>query len=401
MFERRCATTLAGALLLLGAFPSVAQQRDDRSSPAPGCDPAARQKISERLARKAEPSLQREIWKEHLECAADGKMALADERSRYEYCGRLVYAGDLHFERLRCCGYEPQKKLFNCPVEIEHPTGFGAFPVPGSYEYVLTCIELDGAWKAVALDRVHLADAVSGKPPWYTAVTAEARNPLESMPLDGRALEARSILSWNLSPGNNCDYQPIWGNTIEYRIRLDPTDVPPPALPASKTVFATSTTQDGDLGGFSGANGICQARASAAGLSGTYKAWLSGRPDGFGGQNAKDFLSHASGPYRLVDGTQVADDWADLTDGSLDHAIDKDEHGNTVAGNVWTNTETDGRAHDHRRDCGPGSALGDVWGSDSQFESGRYGTVGATDSRWTMETNTACNLEFRLYCFEQ
>lgn len=401
MFHRRTALILGGIALLLVPANANARKGTKETRRPPGCDPEAREQISERLARVTEPETWREIREKHQRCAETGRRAVADDRSRLEHCGSPTYAGDLFYERLRCCGYEPQKKLFNCPVEIRHPAGFGAFPVPGSYEYVLTCVQLGGAWRAVALDRVHVANGVSGKPPWYTAVTAAARSPLAAMPLDGRTLNARSILSWNLSPQSDCNYRPIWGNVIEYRIRLDPSDDTPPEPPPGKTVFVTSTTQDGDLGGFAGANATCQARAVAAGLAGNFEAWLSGRPDGFGGQNARDFLTHSAGPYRLVDGTKVADDWADLIDGSLDHAIDMDEHGNTVGGNAWTNTETDGRAHDHRRDCGPGSDLGAVWGSSSRFESGRYGTVGATDSRWTMETNTACDRSFRLYCFEQ
>ncbi len=97
----------------------------------------------------------------------------------------------------------------------------------------------------------------------------------------------------------------------------------------------------------------------------------------------------------------VADDWTDLTDGSLDHAIDHDEFGNSVTGSVWTNTETNGKAHDITRDCGPGSSTSAVWTSASGFESGRYGTSTASSSQWTMTTNTACSNSFRLYCFEQ
>ena len=40
-------------------------------------------------------------------------------------------------------------------------------------------------------------------------------------------------------------------------------------------VFATSTLQDGNLGGLAGADAICNTRASAAGLPGAYVAWLS------------------------------------------------------------------------------------------------------------------------------
>jgi hypothetical protein len=352
------------------------------------------------LADNDDVSIRREIEEKYGYCAKEGAEIPRSEMARYEYCGRLAYAGSLHYERLRCCGYEPQKRLFNCPVEIRQPGGFGNSPVPGSYEYVLSCVVLNGVWQPVALDRVHLANAQSGRPDWYTAVTAEAGGELAELALDGRTIRARSILSWNLTPKGDCEYQPVWGNVIEYRIRLDPTDVAPPA-PAGKKAFATSTTYTGNLGSIAGAHSKCQARAGAAGLAGTFKAWISGRTTGFGDQNAADDLSHATVPYELVNGTKVADDWADLTDGSLDHAIDRDEFGNSVSGSVWTNTETNGMAHDYTRDCGPGSSTSAVWTSASGYESGRYGTATASNSQWTMTNNTACSNNFRLYCFEQ
>ena len=252
----------------------------------------------------------------------------------------------------------------------------------------------------MALDRVHLTNAQSGKPDWHTSVVAKASDELRELPLDGQTLRARSILSWNLTPKGDCDFQPVWGNVIQYKIRLDPTDTAPPAS-AGKKVFATSTTYTGNLGSISGAHAKCQARATAAGLAGAFKAWISGRTTGFGDQHAADHLTHATVPYELVSGTKVADDWADLTDGTLDHAIDRDEFGNPVTGNAWTNTETNGMAHDYTRDCGPGSSTADVWTSSSALESGRYGTVTASSSQWTMTTNTACSSSFRLYCFEQ
>jgi hypothetical protein len=38
--------------------------------------------------------------------------------------------------------------------------------------------------------------------------------------MNGMTRNARSILSWALPP-TNCNYQPIWGNALNYRIRLD------------------------------------------------------------------------------------------------------------------------------------------------------------------------------------
>ena len=173
----------------------------------------------------------------------------------------------------------------------------------------------------------------------------------------------------------------------------------------SRVVFATSQSFNGNLGNFSGADAKCQAAAQSAALSGTYKAWIGGRMDntgnGGGTQNVSERMTHSTGPYLLTTGTKVADDWTDLTDGSLDHGIDRDENGNLVTGSVWTNTKTNGKAFDHRRDCGPGGSQADVWGSADQFESGHYGNVGDSGSTWTSNTNTTCTSLFHLYCFEQ
>lgn len=43
----------------------------------------------------------------------------------------------------------------------------------------------------------------------------------------------------------------------------------------SKRAFVTSTTYTGNLGGISGADALCQARADAASLGGSWIAWLS------------------------------------------------------------------------------------------------------------------------------
>jgi hypothetical protein len=137
------------------------------------------------------------------------------------YCGSLSYLGNTSYEEMRCCGYDPQKRLFACPVEILRPVGFGPAPFPGSFENVLTCVDFGGGFQPVALDRVHLANAVSGEPIWNFAVIASARGRLAQLPLLGQTLQARSILSWGFTP-RNCYDKPYWGNAIDYQIRLDP-----------------------------------------------------------------------------------------------------------------------------------------------------------------------------------
>lgn len=71
--------------------------------------------------------------------------------------------------------------------------------------------------------------------------------------------------------------------------------------------------------------------AFAAGLPGEYKAWLA---DTTAASAPDQTFFRAPGGYRLVDGTVVADDWFDLTDGTLQHAISKDEFGGNRVGLV-------------------------------------------------------------------
>ena len=108
-----------------------------------------------------------------------------------------------------------------------------------------------------------------------------------------------------------------------------------------KTVFITSESFNGDLGGLKGADDKCQAEADAPASivpSGTYMAWLS---DGSNSPNTR--FTKSSHPYVLPDGTKIAENYSDLTDGSIQNFINIDPAGNTVGVNrIWTGTNEDG-----------------------------------------------------------
>lgn len=116
------------------------------------------------------------------------------------------------------------------------------------------------------------------------------------------------------------------------------------------TVFITDFTYSGNLGGLSGAHAICQSDADAAGLSGSYKAWLSIDSD----NEPRDYFTQQNSgrPYVLVNGTFVADDWADLTDGNINAPININQNGGLDDfGDVWTNTNTNGGVFSSNNDC--------------------------------------------------
>lgn len=197
---------------------------------------------------------------------------------------------------------------------------------------------------------------------------------------------------------------------------------------AEKVVFLSSQLFDGNFGngqpvsGHLDADQRCQDLADAASLPGTFKAWISGRVDTGAGplpHGVVDRFTQNPGPYVLVNGTQVADDWADLTDGTLDHAIDRTEANLPLAtgdeARVWTNTTTSGLAWDNGRNCatGPSESVPNPsswtcgapsWtAGDCQFQSGKFGLATSTTSSWTgtESSNINCTNTFHLYCFEQ
>lgn len=152
------------------------------------------------------------------------------------------------------------------------------------------------------------------------------------------------------------------------------------------------------LGGLAGADASCQARAAGVNppLPGTYKAWLSTGP-GANQSPAGGRFRRARGTYTLIDGsTTVANGWADLTDGTLQHAIDMTETGEfTPSGYLaWSNTATNGFEVGGGDDCGE-------W-TDSFAIFGGTGDIGRVDSRWTYNGGISCNYdEARLFCFQQ
>ena len=146
--------------------------------------------------------------------------------------------------------------------------------------------------------------------------------------------------------------------------------------PVGKLAFVTSTASAGALGGLAGADETCVNLASAAGLPGEFLAWL-----------ADDTASpltrfvQSAGPYLRTDGVRIADDWADLTDGTLLAPLNRDQTGAEVTGGVWTWTGCDS------------------WNSTAG--QGNFGRSYTEDSNWEFADTDACDYPRSLYCFKQ
>jgi hypothetical protein len=161
----------------------------------------------------------------------------------------------------------------------------------------------------------------------------------------------------------------------------------------TKMVFVSSATYNGNLGGLSGADDKCQTLATGAGLPGSYKAWLS---DTSVGPSTR--FTHSAVPYILPDGTVVANDWADLTDGSLQHAINLTENLNPP---VYEGTQTGTDTAGGPRWTNPIYMCANWTSASSDLF--RYGGLNTqSDYTWTaVETGTGCPVDYHLYCFQQ
>ena len=169
-------------------------------------------------------AVQEELYKQYQYCTQDSKLVPSTFYTAARQCGASVSnLGSLYFEEMSCAGYDPQRRQFASPIKIKQVGGFGPAPLPGSREYVLHCVaDAAGILQPVGLDSVHLANAIAGQnPTWQFAVITNANQNLQTIqPMNNQTRNARSILSWALPP-TSCDYLPIWGNALNYRIRLD------------------------------------------------------------------------------------------------------------------------------------------------------------------------------------
>jgi len=224
---RRHATRLvvaaSAALVLLLPSPARAQT-------ASVCGPEVKAEVAKALAAVASAAddaklaLEAELYTKYQFCAQDAQTVPSTFIAAARECGATVSnLGSIFYEEMSCAGYDPQRRQFAAPIKIKQVFGFGATPLPGSREHVLHCVaDPAGVLRPVGHDSVHLADAKAGQlPTWQFAVITNANDNLQIIqPMNNNTRRARSILSWAFTP-TNCNFQPIWGNALNYRIRLD------------------------------------------------------------------------------------------------------------------------------------------------------------------------------------
>jgi hypothetical protein len=217
---------LAASAALVVSLPSTALAQTQTV-----CGPEVKEEVLKALAAADGASdaeklaLESELYAKYQYCGAqDAQFVPAAFAAAARECGAVVSnLGSLFYEEMPCAGYDPQRRQFAAPVKIKQTFGFGGAPLPGSREHVLHCVaDFAGVLRPVGHDSVHLANALPGQlPTWQFAVIVNANENLQTIyPMDGTTRRAKSILSWAFTP-TNCNFTPIWGNALNYRIRLD------------------------------------------------------------------------------------------------------------------------------------------------------------------------------------
>ena len=179
----------------------------------------------------------------------------------------------------------------------------------------------------------------------------------------------------------------------ELNITINPAASSSP-VSGENRVFVTSASYTGNLGGVSGADQKCQDSANSASLGGTWKAWVS---------NVSARFIHSNKRYKLLNGTTIANNWADLTDNDLISGISVNESGNTVGQvKVWT---ANSNAQDPGSFCNEANAEGQDWKNASASLTGHVGEAARSNFMWASIGGTQsienCSNSYRLYCFEQ
>lgn len=137
-------------------------------------------------------------------------------------------------------------------------------------------------------------------------------------------------------------------------------------------------------GGLAGADAICMQEAAAAGLGGTFVAWLSSDTVA-----APERLAGSQGWVR-ADGRPFVSSVEDLLAGRIFHPIDRNADGELVIGTAATGTTADGMA---LPSC-------NGWTSTANADRMRLGNTAGTTRAWTETVaEQPCDSLARLYCF--
>lgn len=162
-----------------------------------------------------------------------------------------------------------------------------------------------------------------------------------------------------------------------------------------RVVFVTSNTVTGAIGGLAAADTICQNEANAAGLLGTYIAFLS---NSVNPGSTIDLINNnpASLKYIRPDSTTVANSTAEFLSTTHLAPISLTASGTTITGDarVWTGYINDNGTITPNQNCSD-------WTDATPWTAGgANGIATETDARWFHDYGTYCTEYHHFYCVQ-
>jgi hypothetical protein len=154
-------------------------------------------------------------------------------------------------------------------------------------------------------------------------------------------------------------------------------------------VFVTKDSVAGNIppsGGAASADAFCAREASASGIAGIFKAWVSS-----GGASAAERTKPlARRPYRRLDGEPVALDDVELRSGNLRAPINVASDKSAVGAYAWTGSTASGEQWG-RYNCADFATSGG---------SGVVGSTSATTTSWSFAATASCLAGNHVYCIQ-
>ncbi len=111
--------------------------------------------------------------------------------------------------------------------------------------------------------------------------------------------------------------------------------------------------------------------------------------------DARDHIPVTTAPMYLLSDVRLADDAADLWDGTIQTPFSVDQFGNTPSEStsVWTGTQSDGAALQPPEDFLPRNALGD--------EQAEFGLTTQTSGQWVAFLSSPTDMRYALYAVSE
>lgn len=160
----------------------------------------------------------------------------------------------------------------------------------------------------------------------------------------------------------------------------------------ARRVFISSTGHAGDMGGLAGIDAFCQGLADAAALGGTWKGFAADSTT-----SVVQHLEHATDPYMLLDGTLIAKNFTDLTDGSIAAKLSETETRQRTEPHAWTGT----RSPDQEGLSSCSDWTSKEGGCTQGGPCGVAGESNLTDEHWDGFYVYVCGSGYHFYCIEQ